>query len=292
MNTEYLKTFVTLAQVGSYTKTAQQMIVVPSTISKQIKQLEMELGKQLIIRDKKSVQLTKAGEIFLEYAYRMLDTEAACINDLEAIVDSGANIRIGTLPSLFQSHVTAWLNSYFKNNPNIRCSVVTGHSHTLLNKLYDGDIDLCFSYRSFWEHNCECIPFVKDEMILVTGPGNPAYDHGITIAELKTLPLIKESQLSVASLNLHKEIFDHNENVVLSVGMGNLIVPFLKDGNGYGFAVKRYVQKELETGELTQISILDQPRLFLQSYLIYKKANVVVTNVLLEHIFRYVQNLD
>ena len=53
MNSTYLQTFITLAKTGSYTKTAQMMVVVPSTISKQIKLLEEELGCTLVIRDKK-----------------------------------------------------------------------------------------------------------------------------------------------------------------------------------------------------------------------------------------------
>ena len=80
MNSDLLRTFVTLAQLGSYTKTAQKMIVVPSTISKQVKQLEEETGRVLVIRDKKTIRLTKAGEIFLEYAHRILDAEDACMS--------------------------------------------------------------------------------------------------------------------------------------------------------------------------------------------------------------------
>ena len=284
MNSEYIRTFVTLAQLGSYTKTAQKMIVVPSTISKQIKLLEAELGRELVIRDKKAVKLTRAGEIFLQYAQRILDAESACMAEIDAVVDSNVNLRIGTVFSLFQSHVTEWLSSYLRENPNLRCSVVVDHSQSVLNYLYDGELDLCFSFRSFRENNCECIPFLCDEMALVTGPDQNAYSDGITVEELKKLPLIKESQLKVADPALYNQLFAHNDNVVLSLTKGNLIVPFMKSSIGYGFAVRGFIKEELAAGQLLEIPLLDRETPKLQSYLVYKKANPLVKPSLVEHI--------
>ncbi|MBR3557037.1 MAG: LysR family transcriptional regulator [Oscillospiraceae bacterium] len=273
MNSEYLRTFVTLAQMGSYTKTAQKMIVVPSTISKHIKLLEEETGKVLIVRDKKSIRLTKAGEIFLEYAHRILDAEDACMARLEATEDNRGAVRIGVVSSLFQNRVVPWLKAYLREEPSFRCSVVMDHSQVLLNMLYDGSIDFCITYRGFRENNCECIPFARDEMILVTGGANPVFENGVTVEELRALPLLRETQLSIAAPELFKSIFYRNKNVVLSVTTGNLLVPFLRDGMGYGFAVKCGVEKELASGELKQIRLRDVQPLYLQSYLIYKKTN-------------------
>ncbi|MBR1559928.1 MAG: LysR family transcriptional regulator [Clostridia bacterium] len=287
MNSETLRTFVTLAQLGSYTKTAQKMIVVPSTISKQIKQLEAEVGRPLVIRDKKTVKLTQAGEVLLKHARRALEAEADCIGELNALDESGGSIRIGAVNSLFQSHVTKWLNRWLLENPRSRVSVVTDHSQILLNKLYDGEIDLCFAYRAFRENNCICMPFVEDEMILVTGRGNAVPEGGVTVSELKRLPLVKETQLSVADPKLYAEVFDRNDNVLLSVSMGNLIVPFLLAGNGYGFVVARYVRDALASGALVRVPVVDHPAIQLKSYLVFKKANPLATDALIDDIRGY-----
>lgn len=290
MNSEDLRTFVTLAQLGSYTKTAQKMIVVPSTISKKIKQLELELGRNLIIRDKKNVKLTKAGEVFLSYAQRMIDMEMACLSELEAVVDTDVNIRIGAVQSLFQIYVTDWLNSFMLEYPQIHWCIVMDHSQMILNRLYDCEIDLCFTYRGFHENNCECIPFVCDEMILVTASENEGFEQGITIDNLRKLPIVKESQLSVAAPELYRAIFENNDNVILSLTLGNFIIPFLKAGHGYGFVVKRFVEKELAVGELKQVKILDQSDIYLQSYVIYKKANTVISDEMVKHLMSYRKN--
>ena len=289
MNSEYLRTFVTLAQIGSYTKTAQKMIMAPSTVSKQIKQLEEETGKLLIIRDKKSVRLTKEGEIFLEYAHRILDAEDACMSRLQTFDDSPVSVRIGAVSSLFQNHISAWLQEYVKEELSFRCSVVMDHSQILLNMLYDGSIDLCVSYRSFRENNCECVPFVRDEMILVTGGINPTFPEGITLEQLRALPLLRETQLSVAAPELSKQIFERNDNVSLSITTGNLLLPFLRDGVGYGFVVKSSVEEDLAAGTLKRVPLLEMPPLYLQSYLVYKKTNPWVEPALLNSLQRYTQ---
>ena len=289
MNSEYLRTFVTLAQIGSYTKTAQKMIMAPSTVSKQIKQLEEETGKILIIRDKKSARLTKEGEIFLEYAHRILDAEDACMSRLQTFDDSRVSVRIGAVSSLFQNHVSPWLREYVKEDPSFRCSVVMDHSQILLNMLYDGSIDLCLSYRSFRENNCECVPFVRDEIILVTGGLNPGFPEGITRDELRGLPLLRETQLSVAAPEFFKQIFDHNDNVSLSITTGNLLLPFLRDGVGYGFVVKRSVESDLAAGTLRHVKLREIPPLYLPSYIIFKKTNPWVGPGLLDSLQRYAQ---
>lgn len=284
MNSEYLRTFVMLAQLGSFTKTAQKMISVPSTISKQIKLLEEETGKTLVIRDKKAVRLTEAGEVFLEYAHRILDAEDACMRRMQFMDEAVGSVRIGAVASLFQNWLAPRLNDYMRADPGFRCSVFMDHSHVLLNMLYDGAIDLYVGYRSFRENNCVCLPYVRDEMILVTDGANRAYPEGIGVEELKREPLYLENYLMVADPELYKALTDHNANLVMSVTMGNLVTPFLMGGSGYGFAVRRHVEAQLASGALREVALRDWTPLALQSYMIYKKANARVTPALLEHL--------
>ena len=58
MDLENLKTFVTLANLGNFTQTAQQHMIVQSTVSSRIRELEREIGTPLFIRERKNVRLT------------------------------------------------------------------------------------------------------------------------------------------------------------------------------------------------------------------------------------------
>ena len=72
MDTTTLRTFITLAQIKNFTKTAQQLFVAQSTVTNRIRDLENELGVSLFIRNHKQVDLTPSGQKFLDYAQQLI----------------------------------------------------------------------------------------------------------------------------------------------------------------------------------------------------------------------------
>ena len=88
MNIEALKTFLVVAEVKNFTKAAQQLFVVQSTITNRIKELEKEIGQPLFDRDNKHITLTHAGEHFYEYSQRFLELEEKMKKDLETLTSA------------------------------------------------------------------------------------------------------------------------------------------------------------------------------------------------------------
>ncbi len=73
LDVDLLRTFVTIAQVGNFTRAAERLLRQQSTISLQIKRLEDALGQRLLDRTPRSVCLTPEGEAVLRYAQKILD---------------------------------------------------------------------------------------------------------------------------------------------------------------------------------------------------------------------------
>ena len=73
MNSQSIKTFITLAKLNSFSQTATSLYISQSTVTKRICELEKEVGKPLFYRDKKHVSLTEDGRIFLKYATRIVE---------------------------------------------------------------------------------------------------------------------------------------------------------------------------------------------------------------------------
>ena len=84
MDTTTLRTFIALAQIKNFTKTAQQLFVAQSTVTNRIRDLEMELGVPLFIRSHKQVDLTASGQKFLDYAQRFVSLELTALQDIQA----------------------------------------------------------------------------------------------------------------------------------------------------------------------------------------------------------------
>ena len=84
MDTQTLKTFLTLANVKNFTQTARLMYIAQSTVTNRIAELEKEVGKPLFVRSKKNISLTREGVVFLDYARRILDLEELSIKELNS----------------------------------------------------------------------------------------------------------------------------------------------------------------------------------------------------------------
>ena len=75
MNLKQLEAFVSVAETGSFTRTAQQLYLTQPTISSHISSLEKDLNKRLIVRNTRGVSLSEAGKKLYPMARKMLELE-------------------------------------------------------------------------------------------------------------------------------------------------------------------------------------------------------------------------
>src|SRR5678815_2246399 len=98
MELRHLQYFVTIAEERSFTRASERLWVAQPGLSTQIRRLESELGTKLFIRHTRGVDLTAAGELFLERARTALAAAEAALStghDLEAGL--AGTIRLGLL---------------------------------------------------------------------------------------------------------------------------------------------------------------------------------------------------
>ena len=114
MDTQTLKTFLTLANVKNFTQTARLMYIAQSTVTNRIAELEKEVGKPLFIRSKKNISLTREGVVFLDYARRILDLEDLSIKELNSPAFSRTPLRIGTTNTIYECYLAPVLLNMLK----------------------------------------------------------------------------------------------------------------------------------------------------------------------------------
>lgn len=93
-----IETFITVANIGRFSKAADLLFISPTAVMKQIKALESRMGVQLFIRTNYGLELTEAGESLLIDAKYMSDYSIRAIEKLKSIgeKDKVKSIRIGT----------------------------------------------------------------------------------------------------------------------------------------------------------------------------------------------------
>ena len=179
MDTQTLKTFLLLAKLKNFTKTAEQLYIAQSTVTNRISELEAELGKALFIRDKRNVSLTAEGLVFEKYAKRIISLEDCAFQDINSIKRYSNTVHIGTTNTIYECHLYPQIRSRLESHPDSALKVTIGHSTELLQAVQDGIMDIVYSYRPLYKKGFSCDIFAIDELILVTRTVDNPYKKGI-----------------------------------------------------------------------------------------------------------------
>ena len=141
LDTELLRTFVAIAETGSFRAAAKRVFRTPSAVSMQIKKLEDTLGRSLFLRDGRQVTMTADGETLLGFARRMLKLNDEAVARfvtpaIEGCVRLGAPDDFGTrfLPNILARFAAVYAA--------VDVEVRLEPSETLLERLDDGGLDL------------------------------------------------------------------------------------------------------------------------------------------------------
>jgi len=146
LNFELLRTFVAVADCGGFHRAAEQLNLTQSTVSQQIKRLELETKRPLFQRTTRSVALTDDGEMLLGDARRLLHLEEAARRRLMAPRLSGA-VRLGVVEEVAGGSLPSALGRFATLHPGVKLEVQIGVSAALIEQLDAGRLDVVFAKR-------------------------------------------------------------------------------------------------------------------------------------------------
>jgi DNA-binding transcriptional LysR family regulator len=186
MKLHFLRYFVVLAEELHFGRAASKLAITQPPLSSAIKSLEEELEVQLLIRDSKHVELTQAGEAFLEEARHVLEQVARASN-VAKIVARGmrGRLEIGVTGSLIYREVPAIVKQFNAEMPDVEVVLREMSSADQLNELLRGQIHAGFVNGSTVPPQLACRPMGEDEFVLCL-PEDHAKARGRTV-DLKQL---------------------------------------------------------------------------------------------------------
>jgi DNA-binding transcriptional LysR family regulator len=143
---ELLRAFVAVAECGGFHRAAQRLNLTQSTVSQQIKRLELETTRPLFRRTTRSVVLTDDGEMLLGDARRLLQLEEAARLRLTAPRLSGT-VRLGMVEEVAGGSLPSALGRFAAHHPGIKLEVQIRVSLELIEQLNAGRLDVVFAGR-------------------------------------------------------------------------------------------------------------------------------------------------
>ena len=239
MDSKLLKHFLSLADSLHFGRASAASHVSPSTLSRSIQNLEESLGVQLFERDNRSVQLTREGELFREYARDALQQWDGIRNQLMSTAEElSGEISVYCSVTASYSFLYDILNQFRQNFPNIEIKLHTGDPEPAIQHVLSGQEDICVAARP--EHLPSELAFTSTGLspLVFIAPLDDVFMLPTTDEEWSATPMIlPEKGISrdranqwFSNKNIKPRIYSQvagNEAIVsmVSLGFGIGIVP-------------------------------------------------------------------
>lgn len=291
MEIRLLKYFLAVAETGSITKASNILHVSQPTISKQMQDLEYELGKQLFIRGKSNITLTNEGMLLKQRAEEIMDIINKTEQEFKDIDKQMAgDIYIGSGETYGISSIVNIMKNIQNKFPDIKYHIQSGDSADIIEKLDKGILDfgLLIQPVDVSKYNYLILK-AKDRWGLLMLKTNPlSKKEYIYLNEIINIPLITSRQLFkyITRNEVFKNYFQDIYNQLNIIATVNLIY------NG-SIMVKEEMGCALTLDKLIHTGI-DSPFTFIPLYpvleseliLVWKKNHTLskAANMFLENI--------
>lgn len=225
MNFNRLRYILTVAEEHNITKAAAKLYISQPSLSQCIRSIENELGTELFIRGKSSVSLTKAGELYVDWAkgtiesYRMLEAQ------LENLKTSAhRELEVGASPQRGAFLLPNPVNRFYLREPNCNVNIREGLNVNLQNSLYKDELDMIISLPIRDNSRFKSIPLFKEKFLLAAP------------ADL-CIPSVKDEKYNLVEKDvfLGKSIIVLQENQIL----GKIFRDLLEE---LGYAPQKYTE--------------------------------------------------
>ncbi len=264
LNLHKLQVFVTVARVKSFTRAAEELLLTQSAVSQHIQGLEAQLGARLFERSHRGVRLTRAGEVLLDYAQRILQLIAEAEEAVAATAEPSASVlRIGGTPIAAGCLLPGWIRAFRRTHPRQRVSLHTAPTDQVVADLLQDRLDLGF-VEGHWTPIPELdhLPLHNSELHLVVGPDHPWWGREqISIRELDRQLFIAFSPRSPARA-WEDELFQRFQVTPMVIGEFDdpeAIKRAVMEGMEAAILPCCVVQHEVEAGRLHRIPFREQP---------------------------------
>jgi LysR family hca operon transcriptional activator len=188
----HLRYFVTVAEELSFTRAAARLRTAQPSLSQQIRQLEKELGVNLLDRSRHHVAVTNAGRIFLQQAKDiLLRVDHAGRLARQAADGQAGDLSVGTFPSADVKILPAVRPLIAEHLPNVRLILHSKYAVEPLSGLRAGTLDVAFMRDPSDAAELEVIELLREQIVIVL-PSHHALARRkkIPVASLDDLPCI------------------------------------------------------------------------------------------------------
>ena len=199
MEIRVLRYFLTAAREGSITGAANSLHLTQPTLSRQLKELETELGHKLFIRGKHNITLTPEGMILRKRAEQIVELAEKTQSEFHAIKDTVCgDVYIGCGKTDSMKHVAAVMKDIQTHFPEIKFHIHSGNAEDVTEKLDRGLLDFGVLIQPIDLSKYDYITLPDKDVwgVIMRKDSTLAKKNRIKLNDLKNVPIIASRQMS------------------------------------------------------------------------------------------------
>jgi len=258
MNIHHLESFVRIVELKSFTKAASELGLTQPTVSKQIVDLEQFFQVRLIDRTKRSLALTRAGEILFKYAKDFISLKRDTVDAMASFrgLKSGS-LRLGasSIPGVYI--LPPILKAFKAQYGGVDLSLVLSDSQDIAGRVENGDVDIGFVGSREETKKIVYRPFLEDSIIFIAPLDFPEVIETRDIAKYPLL--VREpgsgTRKCFETALLKRHLKPEELHVVGELGDTEAIKAAVREGMGISYISNRAVKEELDRGLLKVLSV-------------------------------------
>jgi DNA-binding transcriptional LysR family regulator len=278
----HLETFSRVAELKSFSKAASDLFLTQPTVSGHILSLEQSLSLRLFDRTGKGVRLTKAGEVFLKYASKILSSRKDLLNALSEFsqgIRGELSLGASTIPGEYL--LPKLMGHFKKEHPYFIISLKIADTKEIVQYALQDNIELGIIGAKLNHSSLHYEKFDEDEIIVVAPSDHPlSRKKKVTLEELLNEPwIIREegsgTRIAVENALRKKGMSLKQLNVVMEMGSTSSLKEGVKAKLGLAFISRRAAEEELNQGVLSRIDVVGFEPIFRQIYIVSHRGRTL-----------------
>lgn len=262
MKIEYISTFLEIVACGNFNRAADNLNVTQSTVSARVKAMEDRFGRLLFKRGYAGVELTSAGQHFLQYAFNIQRQWKQAQQRIALPESFNHTIGLGSQVSLWDSLILKWMPWMRQNATEIALHVEADYSPSLMRQVSDGLLDIGVMYSPRQTAGLIIEDLFRETLILVT-----TEQSTVDQAWIKNYVFVDWGDEFRAR---HSEAFPDLETPAVSVGLGALGLEYILQNGGAGYFPIRVVRSLIENQTLFRVN--NTPSLQRPAFMVYASS--------------------
>jgi DNA-binding transcriptional LysR family regulator len=271
----HLETFCRVADLKSFSRAADDLLLTQPTVSGHILSLEKSLSLRLFDRTGREARLTKAGEVFLRYASKLLTIRKDLLNALSEFsqgIRGELSLGASTIPGEYL--LPKLMGDFREDHPHFTLSLKIADTKEIIQDVLQGHVELGMIGAKVNHPSLHYERYEEDEIIVVAPSDHPlARKKRAGFEDLLKEPWIIREEGSGTQMAIENALRKKGKslkefNVVMEMGSTSSMKEGVKAGLGLAFISERAVEEELNQGRFSRIAVEGMESISRQIYIV------------------------